>query len=80
MERKSKMEWIVIDRLEEGIAICEKDNKQKREIPKDKLPLDVKEGDVLRVQENGVFQLDKEETERRKQEIQVILQSLLKKE
>ena len=41
----------IIDRLEEGIAVCENELKKLISIPKDLLPDGLKEGDVLEEQE-----------------------------
>lgn len=56
----------IIDRFEGTIAVCEDEHKKMTNIPKYRLPLEVKEGDVI-MEVNGMFQIDDEETnERRK--------------
>ena len=57
----------IIDRLEEGIAVCENDLKKLISIPKDLLPDGLKEGDVLEEQE-GRFLRDEQGTEARRKE------------
>lgn len=44
----------IIDRLEEGIAVCENELKKLISIPKDLLPDGLKEGDVLEEQEGAL--------------------------
>lgn len=57
----------IIDRLEEGIAVCENELKKLISIPLDKLPDGLKEGDVLEEQDGGFLRNDKETTNRRKE-------------
>lgn len=58
----------IIDRLEEGIAVCENELKKLISIPKDLLPDGLKEGDVLEEQE-GRFLRDEQGTEARRKEM-----------
>lgn len=44
----------IIDRLEEGLAICETELRKRISVPVSHLPKEVKEGDVLR-EEEGRF-------------------------
>lgn len=39
---------ITIDRFEGDYAVCEKENREMMDIPKSQLPLDAKEGDLLK--------------------------------
>ena len=57
----------IIDRLEEGLAVCETESRERISIPADHLPEGIKEGDVLK-EEKGVFSLDPMETDRRRRE------------
>lgn len=59
------MRTLSIDRIENGFAVCEGENKTFEKIPLESLPQGVQEGDVLRQDENG-FALDREETRRRR--------------
>ncbi len=68
----------MIDRLEEGIAVCENELKKLISIPKDKLPEGLREGDVLEEQE-GVFSRNDEETARRRSEMRKKLMDLFEK-
>ena len=57
---------IIIDRIEEGIAVCE-DGEERFALPVSELP-EAKEGDVLVRGENG-WQVDEAETERRREQM-----------
>lgn len=58
---------LIVDRIEENTAVIE--NGEKRfEVPRKALEKDVKEGDVVLL-ENGVYRKDTSATERRRQEI-----------
>ena len=65
----------IIDRLEEGIAVCENELKKLISIPKDLLPDGLKEGDVLEEQE-GRFLRDDQGTEARRKEMRKKLMDL----
>lgn len=65
----------IIDRLEEGIAVCENELKKLISIPKDLLPDGLKEGDVLEEQE-GRFLRDEQGTEARRKEMHKKLMDL----
>ena len=65
----------IIDRLEEGIAVCENELKKLISSPTDLLPDGLKEGDVLEEQE-GRFLRDEQGTEARRKEIRKKLMDL----
>lgn len=65
----------IIDRLEDGIAVCENELKKLISIPKDKLPEGLREGDVLEEQ-GGVFSRSDEDTARRRSEMRKKLMDL----
>ncbi|MBD5544653.1 MAG: DUF3006 domain-containing protein [Lachnospiraceae bacterium] len=69
---------LVIDRFEENIAVCEKEDKTVIKIPKYKLPLQIKEGDFIMLDEKGVYVIAKEKTEEKKQEIHERFHKLFK--
>ena len=73
-ERIPYMKYI-IDRLEEGLAICETELRKRISVPVSHLPKEVKEGDVLR-EEEGRFFLDSEETDNRRREMKKKLMDL----
>jgi len=56
----------IIDRFEDGVAVLEKEDGAREDIPLEELPEGAREGSVL-VRENGAWALDlQEEEERRK--------------
>ena len=63
----------IIDRLEEGLAICETELRKRISVPVSHLPKEVK--DVLR-EEDGRFFLDSEETDKRRREMKKKLMDL----
>ena len=73
-ERIPYMKYI-IDRLEEGLAICETELRKRISVPVSHLPKGIKEGDVLR-EEEGRFSLDSEETDKRRREMKKTLMDL----
>lgn len=65
----------VIDRFEGDYAVCEDENKEIINIERTKIPSEAKEGDVLVQIENGIC-LDIDETNRRKENIQRLMDDL----
>ena len=65
----------IIDRLEEGLAICETELRKRISVTVSHLPKGIKEGDVLR-EEEGRFSLDSEETDKRRREMKKKLMDL----
>ncbi|MCI9139585.1 DUF3006 domain-containing protein [bacterium 1XD42-8] len=57
----------IIEGFEGTYALCEDEEKNTIKIPKYKLPLETKEGDVIK-KIDSFFHVDKEETARRKEE------------
>lgn len=68
----------IIDRLEEGIAVCENELKKLISIPRDQLPDGSKEGDVLEELE-GRFSRSDQETEARRKAMRKKLMDLFEK-
>ncbi|HDX9612650.1 TPA: DUF3006 domain-containing protein [Bacillus toyonensis] len=64
----------IIDRFEEALAIIEINNIT-IDVPRSKLPSNVKEGDVLII-ENDTYTIDKNETDKRRREIQNLMDKL----
>ena len=62
------MEYLSVDRIENSIAICEKEDMSTVELALSLLPNGVREGSVLAF-ENGVYTIDKSEEEKRKERI-----------
>ena len=73
------MEYLVIDRITDGFAVCEDSGRNMHDIPLANLPGDISEGDCL-VFTDGAYAVDKEETNRRRKENLKLLRSLLKKD
>ena len=72
-ERKSEREQIegrlIVDRLEEGYAVCEQEDRSMVRIPTDRLPAGVREGDVLAAQ-GSRYRQDPAAAQKRKDEIE----------
>lgn len=65
---------LIVDRISEGTAVIE-DGESRFEVSAESLANDVKEGDAVFL-ENGVYRKDVEATEKRKQEIIKLQDSL----
>ncbi len=70
------MKKYIIDRFEGIYAICEDEGKSFINIEKDKLPSEIKEGDCIISDEDGIYSLDIEATEERKRRIRKKLDRL----
>lgn len=66
----------VIDRFEDDLAVCEHDGGMVN-IPRAALPKGAAEGDAL-ILENGVYLPDRDETERRREEIRRLQSKLFR--
>lgn len=64
-----------IDRFEGIIAVCEDEQKKMINIPKYRLPLEAKEGDVL-IEKDGMLQIDDEETQERRKQARQLMNKL----
>jgi hypothetical protein len=69
--------WI-IDRMEGQVAVCETEEGSKIHIPKDALPPEAKEGDVIR-EEKGSYVVDAAATLRRQTAMREKLNRLRKR-
>lgn len=67
----------IVDRMEEGLAVCEDEQKQMHTFPLSQLPAGIQEGDVL-IQEQGHFRLDETAREQRAQHIRAKMHRLWK--
>lgn len=63
------MNKLIIDRFEGSFALCEREDKSLISIPKYKLPLNCKEGDLLILDSKGMYQKDTEATQYRTRRI-----------
>jgi len=59
---------LIIDRFEGIYAVCEFENGEFADIPKENIPQEVKEGDILIKTDNG-YCVDKTATESKRKEI-----------
>jgi hypothetical protein len=64
-----------IDRFEGTIAVCENEQKVMVNIPKYRLPLEVKEGDVIE-EIDGMLQIDDVETNERRKKAKQLMSKL----
>ena len=60
------MKLLSVDRIEGTYVICEDKEKKFFAIETSEAPKGVKEGDILRISDEGEITIDKEETERRR--------------
>lgn len=60
------MQQLTVDRFEGIYVICEDKDKKFFAIDKSEAPANVKEGDVLRIEDDGTLRIDAEETARRR--------------
>ncbi|MED3126630.1 DUF3006 domain-containing protein [Bacillus wiedmannii] len=64
----------IIDRFEGDLVVIEI-NEETIDVPRDNIPSDAREGDVLTINGN-VYTIDKNETNKRKREIQELMDKL----
>ena len=69
---------VIIDRFEGDFAVCEKEYRIMLNVKRDKLPADVKEGDVLII-EGNMISIDGAETTRRKNIVNKLFSNLFPK-
>jgi len=65
----------IIDRFEGNYAVCEDENRQMVNIEREKIPAEAREGHVL-IQQGDEYFIDLEETNRRKEKIQRLMDDL----
>ncbi len=69
------MERYTVDRIEENIAVCEKEDMTFVQINISELPQGIKDGDCI-VKDNGIYTIDISETEKRKAEVDKLLDDI----
>lgn len=69
-----------LDRFEEGQAVLLGDDGTTLIADGWELPAEAREGDILRLGEDGQFVVDREETDRRQQEVADLLRRILDRE
>lgn len=67
----------IIDRIEESFAIVELEDGTMKDIPKEILPLEAKEGSVLILDGDNIY-VDDNETEEKKKRADKLLEDLFK--
>jgi len=68
---------LIVDRIEEGVAVCEGEGGSFTHIPLSALPRGIREGDCLRPEGDG-YVIDKEETARRRAALKSLFDRLKK--
>jgi hypothetical protein len=68
---------VTIDRFEDDYAVCEKPDRTMLNIPKERLPANAKEGDIVILEDNKI-EIDSGETARRKRNIEKLMNDLWK--
>ncbi|MGN1418811.1 MAG: DUF3006 domain-containing protein [Acutalibacteraceae bacterium] len=71
---------LIVDRIENAIAVCEAEDLRRVEIALSKLPEGTHEGSVLVKKADGTYILDKEQEEKRKSEMLSLQEKLFKKQ
>ena len=69
---------LIVDRIEENIVICETEERQMIEIDISSFLEVPKDGDVVKMNYDGMYEILKDETENREKEIQDLFSSLFK--
>jgi uncharacterized Zn finger protein len=69
---------LIIDRFEDDIAVCEKSDRSMVNIPRQKIPANAKEGDVLIIEGDDI-RIDSIETRKREEAIRGRMRKLWKK-
>lgn len=69
---------MIIDRIENKIVICEDENGQTVEFQIDMFIQPIQDGDIVIKNNQGLYEVDKEETEKRKKNIENRFNSLFK--
>ncbi|MGI6267552.1 MAG: DUF3006 domain-containing protein [Acutalibacteraceae bacterium] len=63
------MQKYIVDRIESGVAVCEKDDGEMINISIEKLPVGTDEGSIIVVDNNGIMKLEINEEKARKSEL-----------
>ncbi|MGI6248560.1 MAG: DUF3006 domain-containing protein [Acutalibacteraceae bacterium] len=74
------MEYLSIDRFEDDIAVCEREDMSVLLIRRDKLPIDAQPGNIIRLTDDGGILLDIEEENRRRQRISELYDGIFDEE
>ena len=69
------MKKLIVDRMEDGFAVCENENGEMTELDFFYLPYGTKEGSIL-VENNGLYELCTKEENERREKLFVLQESL----
>ena len=69
---------LIVDRIEENIVVCENENQEMIEIDVSNFLEIPKDGDIVKLNDDGMYEILKDETEDRKEEIEDLFSSLFK--
>jgi hypothetical protein len=69
---------VIIDRFENNMAVCEKEDRSMINILRSKLPPQVKEGDVIKIS-GETFEIDISGTDERKKRMQDLMKDIRRK-
>ena len=69
---------MIIDRIENEIVVCEDENGKILELPVDMFLYPIQDGDVVTKNENGLYEVNKEETQKRMKNIENRFNNLFK--
>ena len=69
------MERAILDRIEEGMAVCEGEDGSFFSLPAEKLPEHAREGDCL-ILRDGAWEVEREATARRREETAALFRRL----
>ena len=69
---------LIVDRIEENIVVCETEEREMIEIDVSNFLEIPKDGDIVKLNDDGMYEILKDETEDRKEEIEDLFSSLFK--
>ena len=69
---------MIIDRIEDKIVVCENENGQTVELAIDMFVMPIQDGDFVYKNINGLYEVDIEETQKRKKNVENRFNSLFK--
>ena len=70
---------LIVDRITEGVAICEKPDLSHVEISISKLPQGIEDGTVIIVESDGTYRLDSLRTQKRRNDLFSLQEKLFNK-
>lgn len=70
------MRVLSVDRFEGNYVICEDDDKKMFAIDVGEMPKGIKEGDIIRISDEGEIHMDEEETKRRRNKVKKLQDSV----